>query len=70
MPPVYPTANQEGGCLMPQPVWDETFMECTMDDIKDSIEEAMKSRRKVYEATTTISSPREVITVTVKKVRR
>ena len=55
---------------MRDPLWDETFIECMMDDVKEVIEDAKKSRRKVFEQVITMVSPREVITITVRKERR
>ena len=52
------------------PLWDETFLECMMDDVKEVIEDAKKSRRKVFEQAITMESPREVIVITVRKERR
>ena len=57
-------------CAMREPAWDETFWELMLDDIKDVIEDAKKSRRKIFEQAVTMQSMRETITVTVKKVRR
>lgn len=55
---------------MREPAWDETFWDLMLDDIKESIEDARKSRRKVFEETITMQNLRETITVTVKKVKR
>lgn len=55
---------------MHEPVWDETFWELMLDDIKDVIQDAKKSRRKTFEQTVTMHKLRETITVTVKKVKR
>lgn len=53
------------------PAWDETFLECTMDDIKETLTDALKSRRKVFEERITITNLRgEVVTITVRKERR
>lgn len=54
-----------------EPAWDETFLECTMADVKETIQDAIKSRRKVFEERLTIHNLRgEVITITVRKERR
>ncbi|MCC7369670.1 MAG: hypothetical protein IT306_14670 [Chloroflexi bacterium] len=51
--------------------WDDTFMELMLDDVKESIEDAIKSRRKVFEHRITMSSLRgEVITIDIRKERR
>jgi len=52
------------------PAWDQTFLECTMDDIEETLTDALKSRRAVFEARITIRNLRgEVITITVRKER-
>lgn len=55
---------------MREPAWDDTFWELMLDDIKDTIEDAKKSRRKTFEETITMHNLRETITITVKKVKR
>lgn len=54
---------------MREPAWDETFWELMLDDIKDAVEDAKRSRKKVYEDTITMQNLRETITITVKKVK-
>lgn len=52
------------------PAWDETFMECTMDDLQETLQDALKSRRKVFEERITIRNLRgEIVTITVRKER-
>lgn len=55
---------------MREPAWDETFWELMMDDLKEVIEDAKKSRRKTFEQHITMQNLREVITITVRKERR
>ena len=55
---------------MREPAWNETFWECMMDDLKDVIEDAKKSRRKTFEQSVVMQNLRETIVITVKKVRR
>ena len=55
---------------MREPVWDETFWELMMDDIKDMIQDAKRSRKKTFEESVTMQAIHETITVTVKKVKR
>lgn len=54
-----------------QPRWDAPFLDESMDTIREMVDDAIKSRRKVFEETYTMTSfsPRgaETITVTVKK---
>lgn len=52
------------------PSWDPVFLEYTMDDLQETITEALKSRKKVFEETITIRNFRETVTITVKKERR
>jgi hypothetical protein len=48
--------------------WDETFMELTLDDVRDSICRAARSRRKRFEEQTILLNDRgERITITVRK---
>lgn len=53
-----------------RPLWDQDFIECAMEEIQEMVEDAMKSRRKHFEETftmTTMGRRVETITVTVKK---
>ena len=52
------------------PAWDQTFMECTMDDLEETLTDALKSRKKVFEETLTITNFRDTVTITVRKERR
>lgn len=52
------------------PAWDPVFMECTMDDLQETLTDALKSRKKVFEEAITITNFRETITITVKKVKQ
>lgn len=57
---------------MPQPLWDPDFIETAIDEVKEMIEDAMKSKRKHFEETFTMHAMGrriETITVTVKKER-
>lgn len=53
-----------------QPGWDQTFMECTMDDLQETLTDALKSRRKVFEETITIQNLRDTVIITIRKERR
>lgn len=58
---------------MSQPLWDPDFIDTAMDEIKEMIEDAMTSRRKVFEETFTMTAMGrrlETIVVTVRKERR
>lgn len=55
-----------------QPLWDPEFIETSLDEVKEMIEDAMKSRRKRFEETFTMTAMGrrlETITVTVTKVQ-
>lgn len=53
-------------------LWDETFLECTMEEVEDLIQDAVKSRRKHFEQSITVMAMGrrvETITITVKRER-
>lgn len=55
---------------MAQPKWDATFLDESMDVVREMVEDAIKSRRKVFEETYTMTTYRgrvETIVVTVRK---
>lgn len=57
---------------MPQPKFDPTFLDESMETVREMVEDAIKSRRKVFEETytmTTYLGRVETITVTVRKER-
>jgi hypothetical protein len=45
-------------------------MECTMDDFQETLQYALKSRKKVFEEQITIQNMRDTVTITVRKERR
>lgn len=54
------------------PLWDQDCIEASVDEVKEMIEDAMKSRRKHFEETFTMTAMGrrlEPITVTVTKVQ-
>lgn len=56
-----------------QPLWDPEFIDTAMDEIKEMVEDAMKSRAKSFEETFTMTAMGrrlETITVTVRKERQ
>lgn len=55
-----------------QPRWDATFLDESMHVVREMVDDAIVSRRKVFEETYTMLSligPVETITITVKRER-
>jgi len=44
-------------------------MECTMDDLEETLTDALKSRKKVFEERITIRNFQDTVTITIRKER-